>query len=117
MTDSNGLICPQVCKTKLVQVSKHGITIDMCTECKGVWLDRGELEKILDAVAVTAEQQIAARPAPAPQPQHQPQPMQSHHHNPFHMNQQGYIKYDDDYYKHKGYYKKSKLKTILDIFD
>lgn len=29
---------------------RHGIEVDVCPRCKGVWLDRGELEKILDAL-------------------------------------------------------------------
>lgn len=42
--------CP-VCDGKLREVERQGIQIDVCPECKGVWLDRGELEKLLDADA------------------------------------------------------------------
>ena len=42
--------CP-VCDEKLREVQKHGVAVDICPDCKGVWLDRGELEKILDMVA------------------------------------------------------------------
>jgi hypothetical protein len=38
---------------------RSGVEIDYCPECRGVWLDRGELDKILDRVAADA-------PAPAP---------------------------------------------------
>lgn len=30
------------------EIDKHGVRVDICPGCKGVWLDRGELEKILD---------------------------------------------------------------------
>jgi len=39
--------CPQC--TVMLQVSdRHGIEIDYCPQCRGVWLDRGELDKILE---------------------------------------------------------------------
>jgi len=38
--------CP-VCETKLRPVDRHGVEIDLCQDCKGIWLDRGELDKIL----------------------------------------------------------------------
>jgi Zn-finger nucleic acid-binding protein len=37
--------CP-VCDERLREVEKYGVMIDICPACKGVWLDRGELEKI-----------------------------------------------------------------------
>ena len=40
------MICPQ-CNTAMQEVTKTGVLIDLCSTCKGVWLDRGELEKIL----------------------------------------------------------------------
>jgi Zn-finger nucleic acid-binding protein len=39
--------CP-VCDESLREVQKHGVSIDICPGCKGIWLDRGELEKILE---------------------------------------------------------------------
>lgn len=39
--------CP-VCDARLRSVEKHGVEVDVCPDCKGVWLDRGELEKILE---------------------------------------------------------------------
>jgi Zn-finger nucleic acid-binding protein len=40
-------MCP-VCNKPLHSRSRNGITIDQCTDCGGVWLDRGELEHIID---------------------------------------------------------------------
>lgn len=40
--------CP-VCKDVTLMISeRQGVEIDYCPECRGVWLDRGELDKILD---------------------------------------------------------------------
>ena len=38
--------CPN-CESRLVEVERSEILIDACPECRGVWLDRGELDKIL----------------------------------------------------------------------
>jgi uncharacterized protein len=39
--------CPN-CNVNLVMTDRSGIEIDYCPECRGVWLDRGELDKIID---------------------------------------------------------------------
>lgn len=44
--------------TTLVMSERNGIEIDYCPECRGVWLDRGELDKIID--------RAGASPSPAP---------------------------------------------------
>lgn len=41
------MICPR-CNTNLAISNTQGIEIDYCPNCKGVWLDRGELEKIIE---------------------------------------------------------------------
>jgi len=43
--------CP-VCDGRLRAIEKYGVEIDICPDCKGIWLDRGELEKILELEAV-----------------------------------------------------------------
>jgi uncharacterized protein len=42
--------CP-VCETKLRTIERTGIEIDLCPDCKGVWLDRGELDKLVEMSA------------------------------------------------------------------
>jgi Zn-finger nucleic acid-binding protein len=42
---------------------RQGVEIDYCPNCRGVWLDRGELDKLLDRAAMQA---APAAPAPAP---------------------------------------------------
>ena len=39
--------CPN-CSGQLVQVERSGVRIDACRQCRGVWLDRGELDSILE---------------------------------------------------------------------
>lgn len=41
------LKCPTCDSSSLVITERSGIEIDYCTQCRGVWLDRGELEKLL----------------------------------------------------------------------
>jgi uncharacterized protein len=43
------LSCP-VCQGAMREIAKEGVLIDTCTQCRGVWLDRGELEKIVGFV-------------------------------------------------------------------
>ncbi|GGD56048.1 TFIIB-type zinc ribbon-containing protein [Paenibacillus nasutitermitis] len=38
--------CPVCEDVRMREVEKSGVTIDVCPECKGVWLDRGELDKL-----------------------------------------------------------------------
>jgi Zn-finger nucleic acid-binding protein len=52
--------CPNDSAT-LVMSERAGVEIDYCPDCRGVWLDRGELDKILDR----AEQEMRAAPAAA----------------------------------------------------
>lgn len=42
--------CP-ACSVQLVMSERHGIEIDYCPQCRGVWLDRGELDKIIERSA------------------------------------------------------------------
>lgn len=39
--------CPTCATTDLVMADKNGVEIDYCPQCRGVWLDRGELDKIV----------------------------------------------------------------------
>jgi Zn-finger nucleic acid-binding protein len=57
--------CPNDSAT-LVMSERAGVEIDYCPECRGVWLDRGELDKILDRAE--AEASRSATPVPAPPP-------------------------------------------------
>ncbi|MDX1785198.1 MAG: zf-TFIIB domain-containing protein [Roseovarius sp.] len=54
------MICPND-GTPLVMTGRSGVEIDYCPSCRGVWLDRGELEKII-------ERSILAAPVAPPDP-------------------------------------------------
>jgi len=45
--------CP-VDQAQLVMTERQGVEIDYCPVCRGIWLDRGELDKIIDRAAPTA---------------------------------------------------------------
>lgn len=107
------LMCPND-NAAMQTLERGGVQFDMCPTCRGVWLDRGELEKLMETA--TAEGRASApQAAPAPQPQHQaPYPPQQAQQPWGH--QGGYR--DDRYRRDDEYrYKKKKRDSIFDIFD
>jgi uncharacterized protein len=42
------MTCPK-CGAQMRQYERNGVTVDQCTECRGIFLDRGELERLVDA--------------------------------------------------------------------
>ncbi|MCC6735650.1 MAG: zf-TFIIB domain-containing protein [Bauldia sp.] len=62
------MLCP-VCRVTLTMAERQGIEIDYCPNCRGVWLDRGELDRIIERSApAPAAPQAApgfAQPPPA----------------------------------------------------
>jgi Zn-finger nucleic acid-binding protein len=63
------MLCP-TCKTPLTMSERQGIEIDYCPSCRGVWLDRGELDKIVERGAAP----VATAPAASPGGQWAPPP-------------------------------------------
>lgn len=65
------MLCP-ACKTvNLAMTDRQGIEIDYCPNCRGIWLDRGELDRLIER----AEQAAPAPPTATPPPV-QPAPPQ-----------------------------------------
>jgi Zn-finger nucleic acid-binding protein len=105
---------------KVTFLNRYGITLvaDLYSpNCRGVWLDRGELEKLMAAAteegraSAAPPAQAASQPYPpqaAPQPWGQ-QPQQGYREPPRHRDD----RYRDDDYK----YRKKKRDSIFDIFD
>ena len=92
------MLCP-IDKTPLVMSERQNIEIDYCPTCRGVWLDRGELDKIIERSAAVEPPQHQPQ-QPSPQPQYAPQPnYQGHGH-------QGY-----------GYHKKRRKSFLEELFD
>ncbi|GAA6755167.1 hypothetical protein QT17_04810 [Thermus sp. 2.9] len=56
------LLCPQ-CGVGMKEVERRGVLIDVCPQCGGVWLDRGELEKLLAEVRQVEREYEAEREA------------------------------------------------------
>ncbi len=49
--------CPVCAAVNLVMAERQGVEIDYCPECRGVWLDRGELDKIIERSGLQAQPQ------------------------------------------------------------
>jgi Zn-finger nucleic acid-binding protein len=49
------LMCPH-CEEGMQEIKRHEVEIDVCPKCRGVWLDRGELEKLLGAAKEDREE-------------------------------------------------------------
>lgn len=45
--------CP-LCNVELLLSDRQGIEIDYCPKCRGIWLDRGELDKLIERTSITA---------------------------------------------------------------
>ena len=85
--------CPVCNNVQLLMSERQGIEIDYCPNCRGVWLDRGELDKIIDR---SADAPSTAQAAPQ-QPQTQPYQQgyghsQTHgHHKPYKKKREGFL--------------------------
>jgi Zn-finger nucleic acid-binding protein len=88
---------------------RSGVEIDYCPKCRGVWLDRGELDKIIDRSVAQTPAAAPAAPATPPPPQQQPAP----HPQAYSQPRQGHYRDEDD-----GYYRKKRRESFLgDLFD
>ena len=56
------MTCPK-CHGDMRVYERSGVTVDQCTECRGIFLDRGELEKLFEAEASYYSRQAPSRPA------------------------------------------------------
>ncbi|MEJ5261519.1 MAG: zf-TFIIB domain-containing protein [Ignavibacterium sp.] len=89
--------CPVCKETSLVISERQGVEIDYCPKCRGVWLDRGELDKIIERSAEIFDDD---------------RPKSFDDKRVEERKYYGDKKYDDDYYK------KYKRKSFLsDLFD
>jgi uncharacterized protein len=95
--------CPVCTGVDLKIADRQGVELDYCPECRGVWLDRGELDKIIER----SDTQTSSYFQSQPQPQYQ----QNGH------NQQQYGKqhHDDNGYGQNGQHKKKSW--ISELFD
>lgn len=107
-----GMLCP-VCKVGLHMSDRQGIEIDYCPQCRGIWLDRGELDKIIERSGAGEAPAAPQAPQPPMPPQGSPWPQPGGY-----PQQQGY----GGGYGHQGhdprYYKQKRKKSFLEeLFD
>lgn len=100
--------CPVCTTTNLLMNDRQGVEIDYCPQCRGVWLDRGELDKIIERSAIMPVQQpTPAAPQSYREPGYPPSPLPQGHDNHGYKQQHGH-----------GYHKHHKKKSLLsEIFD
>ena len=70
------MLCP-ACNVALTMSERQGVEIDYCPQCRGVWLDRGELDKIIERSAGAVAPVPVQTPAPPsyrPDRGHDPRP-------------------------------------------
>lgn len=101
MTQATAMPCP-VCKVPLTMSERQGVEIDYCPQCRGVWLDRGELDKIIE--------RSAQEHAPSPPQQRQPRGQQSGQHD-----LHGHVQHGFGHSSHP--YKKRRKSFLEELFD
>ncbi|MFN4193247.1 MAG: zf-TFIIB domain-containing protein [Tabrizicola sp.] len=102
--------CPVDGET-LVMTDRSGVEIDYCPKCRGVWLDRGELDKIIDRSLGG----VHAAPAPTPQAATQHHAAPVYQPEPRGLDDRRRHKDEDDH--RQGYRKKRRDSFLSDLFD
>ena len=101
--------CP-TCDVALLMTDRQGIEIDYCPQCRGVWLDRGELDKIIERNVDAPGAPASAPPAAAPPPpQYGAPPAYNQPHDP------RYQPHDPRYQPHYKHKKKNLLGELFDF--
>jgi uncharacterized protein len=104
--------CPVDGET-LVMSDRNGVEIDYCPKCRGVWLDRGELDKIIDRAGGPAPQPAAGRLGEAPVYQPEPGRPAAYAEPP---RRKSHSDDDDDDYR-GGHRKKRRESFLGELFD
>lgn len=101
--------CPVCPDSTLAMTNREGIEIDYCPQCRGVWLDRGELDKIIERSAAESAPAAARAPEPRPADPRQAEPRYA---------EPRYRDDDDDYrYRDQGYPKRKRKGLLGELFD
>ena len=103
------LMCPND-NAAMQTLERGGVQFDMCPSCRGVWLDRGELEKLMESAAQDGRASAPQAASPAYPPQ-QPASQPPWGAQPAYRDDRYRSRADDDRYK------KKKRDSIFDIFD
>lgn len=104
--------CPTCPESVLVMSERQGVEIDYCPTCRGVWLDRGELDKIIERAGA----ELAAAPvvaAPAPPRREDPRPTEPR----YDERRRDDDRRDDRYAQQYPKKKKKKTSFLEDLFE
>jgi len=85
--------CP-VDNTTLQMTDRNGVEIDYCPKCRGVWLDRGELDKVIERAGMNMPSSAPKEERPRPE-----------------------YRKDSDYHKDSRYHHRERENPIADMFD
>jgi Zn-finger nucleic acid-binding protein len=90
--------CPVCPESNLLMTERQGVEIDYCPQCRGVWLDRGELDKLIERSTTSASAMPAAQPNYPPN---------------------GYVRKEEHHSSHPGSYGQQQRKKswLGEIFD
>lgn len=113
------LITSPIDGSPMRQIVRNGIEIDVCPTTGGIWLDKGELEKLLALVGEAANEDDADFLAFKQAKQQNRIPPAEYQQAPAHYRPVYHRRDDDDYedYHKYKYGKRSKLKGLFDLFD
>ena len=95
--------CPN-CEATLVMSERHGVEIDHCPQCRGVWLDRGELDKIIERAARFENEGDDDRRRQAPPPPPPPPYGGEHRGNDYRGGEYGGDDRQRHYHKRKSFW-------------
>ena len=85
------MLCPTCDNVNLAMTDRQGIEIDYCPKCRGIWLDRGELDRLIERAEQTAAPPVPSAPAPyAKDPSRHAGDRDHPHRDQQHRDQQGY---------------------------
>ncbi|MDD2730475.1 zf-TFIIB domain-containing protein [Malikia sp.] len=106
--------CPVCPDTLLAMTERQGIEIDYCPKCRGIWLDRGELDKLIERSADTAS---AAAPQPTAPPQAPQQAYRQEAPRDFRYADFGQNHQHSGHYNQGHYPQKKKKSWLSELFD
>ena len=109
--------CPND-NTTLQMTDRNGIEIDYCPECRGIWLDRGELDKLVERAGSYYASTPAASPVPSGSTQPQTRPSHFDDDDGHYREQRQHdSNQHGNSYNNGGHHKKKKEGFLGDLFD
>ena len=98
------MLCPHCKDVNLAMTDRQGIEIDYCPTCRGIWLDRGELDRLIERAERTEQAERSSAPPPPAYRDSAPPPYREKE------------RYHDDRYAH-GHHRKKPKSLLGELFD